>query len=94
MATPSKERKSELIEQFGGKKTNTGSTEVQVALLSERINYLTGHLKTHAKDFHSRRGLLMMVSRRNRLLKYLQNNDVEKYRTLTEQLGIRQKQLV
>lgn len=93
MPTPTKERKSELIKEFGGANTNTGSTEVQIALLSERIGHLTDHLKTHPKDFHSRRGLLMMVSRRNRLLRYLQTNDVETYRGLTEKLGIRQKQL-
>lgn len=93
MPTPTKERKSELIKEFGESDTNTGSTEVQVALLSERINHLTDHLKTHAKDFHSRRGLLMMVARRTRLLRYLQRNNIEKYRALTDKLGIRQKQL-
>jgi small subunit ribosomal protein S15 len=66
---------------------------VQIALLSERINHLTEHLKGHKKDFHSRRGLLMMVSKRNKLLKYLQGNDIEQYRALTEKLGLRQKQL-
>jgi small subunit ribosomal protein S15 len=86
-----KARKSELIQQFGGKDSNTGSTPVQIALLSERINQLTEHLKGHKKDFHSRRGLLLMVSQRARLLKYLNKTDVEQYRTLTEKLGIRQK---
>ena len=85
--------KSKLINDFGGKATNTGSAPVQVALLSERITQLTEHLKGHKKDFHSRRGLLMMVSKRNKLLKYLQNNDIEQYRALTEKLGLRQKQL-
>jgi small subunit ribosomal protein S15 len=85
-------RKSELINQFGGKTTNTGSAPVQIALLTERINHLTEHLKGHSKDFHSRRGLLMMVSKRNRLLKYLQNNQFDAYRTVTEKLGLRQKQ--
>lgn len=86
-----KARKSELIQQFGGKDSNTGSTPVQIALLSERINQLTEHLKGHKKDFHSRRGLLLMVSQRARLLKYLNKTDVEQYRALTEKLGIRQK---
>lgn len=86
-----KDRKTELIKQFGGSDKNTGSAPVQIALLSERINELTGHLKGHQKDFHSRRGLLLMVSQRAKLLKYLNKNDVGLYRTLTEQLGIRQK---
>ncbi len=90
MPTP-KDRKAELIKQFGGVDKNTGSTSVQVALLSERINHLTEHLKGHQKDFHSRRGLLLMVSQRAKLLKYLNKTDVEQYRKLTEQLGIRQK---
>jgi small subunit ribosomal protein S15 len=86
-----KDRKSTLIKEFGGKDTNTGSAAVQVALLSERINHLTEHLKGHIKDFHSRRGLLMMVAKRSRLLKYMHNTDIEQYRKLTEKLGIRQK---
>ena len=86
-----KDQKSELINKFGGKATNTGSSQVQVALLTERISQLTEHLKTHPKDFHSRRGLLMMVSRRQKLLKYLSASDIESYRTLTGQLNIRQK---
>jgi small subunit ribosomal protein S15 len=90
MPTPSA-RKSVLINEFGGKATNTGSTEVQIALLTERINHLTGHMKGHQKDFHSRRGLLMLVARRQKLLKYLSNKDVAGYRALTEKLGIRQK---
>lgn len=89
--TISKDKKSELIGKFGGKATNTGSTQVQVALLTERITELTEHLKTHPKDFHSRRGLLMMVSRRQKLLKYLSGSDIESYRALTAQLNIRQK---
>jgi small subunit ribosomal protein S15 len=86
-----KDQKSELINKFGGKATNTGSSQVQVALLTERISQLTEHLKAHPKDFHSRRGLLMMVSRRQKLLKYLSASDIESYRTLTGQLNIRQK---
>ena len=86
-----KARKSELIQQFGGKDSNTGSTPVQIALLSERINQLTEHLKGHKKDFHSRRGLLLMVAKRAKLLKYINKTDVEGYRKITEQLGIRQK---
>lgn len=91
MPTITKDRKSELIKEFGKSSTNTGSTTVQIALLSERITHLTEHLKGHSKDFHSRRGLLMMVSKRNRLLKYLQAHQVDEYRKLTEQLGLRQK---
>ena len=93
MTTTSKERKLELVKEFGKSEKNTGSAPVQIALLSERITHLTEHLKGHKKDFHSRRGLLMMVSKRNKLLKYLQNNDIEQYRALTEKLGLRQKQL-
>jgi len=69
--------------------TDTGSTEVQVALLTERISHLTEHLKVHKKDHHSRRGLLMLVGRRRRLLDYLRDNDVERYRTLIAKLGLR-----
>jgi small subunit ribosomal protein S15 len=69
--------------------TDTGSPEVQVALLTERINHLTEHLKVHKKDHHSRRGLLMMVGRRRRLLDYLRRNDVERYRALIARLGLR-----
>ncbi len=83
--------KSKLINDFGGKATNTGSAPVQVALLSERITQLTEHLKGHKKDFHSRRGLLLMVARRAKLLKYINKTDVEGYRKLTDKLGIRQK---
>lgn len=87
-----KEKKSELIKRFGKVEGDTGSPEVQVALLTERITSLTDHLKTHKKDNHSRRGLLLMVSRRTRLLKYLRANDVTAYRKLVEQLGIRAKE--
>lgn len=91
--TTTKERKAELIKEFGKTDKNTGSAPVQVALLSERIGQLTEHLKGHKKDFHSRRGLLMMVSKRNKLLKYMQKHDIEGYRAITEKLGLRQKQL-
>jgi len=83
------ERKQELITQFGETPTDTGKTEVQVALLTERINLLTDHLRTHGKDHHSRRGLLMMVGRRRRFLNYLQSSDLERYRTLIRELGLR-----
>jgi small subunit ribosomal protein S15 len=83
--------KSKLITEYGGNAKNTGSAPVQVALLSERINQLTEHLKGHKKDFHSRRGLLLMVAQRAKLLKYISKNDVDGYRKLTEKLGIRQK---
>ena len=84
-------KKSALISEYGGNARNTGSAPVQVAMLSERINQLTEHLKGHKKDFHSRRGLLLMVAKRARLLKYINKTDVEGYRKLTEKLGIRQK---
>ncbi len=83
------ERKQELITQFGETPTDTGKTEVQVALLTERINLLTDHLRAHRKDHHSRRGLLMMVGRRRRFLNYLQSSDLERYRTLIRDLGLR-----
>ena len=89
--TISKERKAELIKEFGGTDKNTGSPQVQVALLSERINHLTEHLKGHKKDHHSRRGLLLMVAQRQKLLKYISAQDVNQYRQITEKLGIRQK---
>jgi small subunit ribosomal protein S15 len=78
-----------VIDEFGTHATDTGSPEVQVALLTERINHLTEHLKVHAKDHHSRRGLLMMVGRRRRLLDYLRNEDVERYRGVIARLGLR-----
>ena len=79
----------EIITEYGAHDSDTGSPEVQVALLSGRINHLTEHLRTHKQDHHSRRGLLMMVGRRRRLLKYLRNQDVERYRTLIAKLGLR-----
>jgi small subunit ribosomal protein S15 len=78
-----------VIDEFGSHATDTGSPEVQVALLSERIDHLTEHLKVHAKDHHSRRGLLMMVGRRRRLLDYLRDQDVERYRAVIARLGLR-----
>lgn len=84
-----KERKSEILTTYARADKDTGSVEVQVALLTERINELTGHLKIHNKDNHSRRGLLVMVGKRRRLLNYLEANDVERYRTLIANLGIR-----
>jgi small subunit ribosomal protein S15 len=84
-----KEGKLELIEKFGGSTTNTGSTEVQVALMTHRINELTEHMKVHKHDFHSQRGLLLLVGRRRRLLRYLQHHDLESYRSLIKELGLR-----
>lgn len=78
-----------IIEQFGTHATDTGSPEVQIALLSGRIDHLTEHLKTHPKDHHSRRGLLMLVGRRRRLLDYLRAQDVERYRAVIARLGLR-----
>ncbi|MDK1018622.1 MAG: 30S ribosomal protein S15 [Actinomycetota bacterium] len=78
-----------VVEKFGTHDKDTGSPEVQVALLTERINHLTEHLKIHKKDHHGRRGLLMMVGKRRRLLRYLQNQDVERYRSLISGLGLR-----
>ena len=83
------ERKQEIIEKFKTHDGDTGSPEVQIALLSERIKQLGEHFKTHAKDFHSRRGLLMLVSQRRRLLDYLKGKDVERYRAVIKELGIR-----
>ena len=85
----SKSRKEEIIQQFGQSSSDTGSPEVQVALLTERINQLTEHFKTHAKDHHSRRGLLKLVSQRRRQLDYLRRTDVGRYRTLIDALNIR-----
>ena len=87
--TLTKERKQELVEKFGDSAADTGKTEVQVALLTERINQLTEHLRTHKKDHHSRRGLLILVGRRRRLLNYLQRSDLERYRGLLRELGLR-----
>jgi small subunit ribosomal protein S15 len=84
-----KDRKTELIGTFKTHEGDTGSPEVQVAILSERINYLTEHFKSHAKDHHSRRGLLMLVGRRRRLLDYLKTKDVQRYADLIKRLNIR-----
>jgi small subunit ribosomal protein S15 len=83
------ERKLALVQDYATKIGDTGSPEVQVAILSERINNLTDHLKTHAKDFHSRRGLLMMVGQRRRLLDYLRKTNTERYESLIRRLGLR-----
>lgn len=83
------QRKSELVEGFRVHGTDTGSPEVQVALLSERISYLTEHFKVHAKDHHSRRGLLKLVGQRRRLLDYLKREDVQRYKSLIGRLGLR-----
>ncbi len=84
-----KDTKQDLIGKFKIHETDTGSPEVQIALLSERIKYLTEHFKTHKKDFHSRRGLLKMVGRRRRLLDYLKNKSVDRYKKMVEDLGLR-----
>ena len=84
-----KERKTELIGTYKTHEGDTGSPEVQVAILSERINYLTEHFKVHAKDHHSRRGLLQLVGQRRRLLDYLKRKDTERYADLIRRLGIR-----
>ena len=81
--------KSEIVGKFGKHEKDTGSAEVQVALLSSRITYLTEHFKSHKKDHHSRRGLLKLVGQRKSLLKYLQNKDIARYRAIIEELGIR-----
>ncbi len=83
------ERKQELIKEYATAKDDTGSPEVQVAVLSERIKNLTEHLKVHAKDFHSRRGLMVMVGKRRSLLDYLKGKDTSRYSTLIEKLGLR-----
>ena len=85
----SKEKKTEIIAAYGRTPNDTGSPEVQIALLTERINELTEHLKSNMKDHHSRRGLLKMVGKRRGLLDYIKENDVEEYRALIEKLGIR-----
>ena len=84
-----KDKKAELIGKYGRSDGDTGSAEVQVALLTERINSLTDHFRTHLKDHHSRRGLLKMVGTRRRLLTYLKRSDLATYRALIEQLGLR-----
>lgn len=84
-----KERKSELIEAFGTHAGDTGSSEVQVAILTERIKYLTEHLKANKHDYHTRRGLLKLVGQRRRQLRYLNNRDVNRYREVIARLGLR-----
>jgi small subunit ribosomal protein S15 len=83
------ERKREIAAQFGASEQDTGSTKVQIALLTERINHLTQHLREQKKDHHSRRGLLMLVGRRRRFLDYLQKKDLDGYRALIKELGLR-----
>ena len=85
-----KQKKSEIIAQFKQSEQDTGSVQVQIALLTERINHLTEHLKTNKKDNHSRRGLLMMVGKRKGFLQYLKNKDIEAYRKLIKELNIRE----
>jgi len=89
MSTLTAERKRELTAKYGKSETDTGNTKVQVALLTERINHLTEHLREQKKDHHSRRGLLMLVGRRRRFLDYLQREDLEGYRALIKELGLR-----
>ena len=84
-----KEGKSQIIEKYGASKEDSGKTEVQIALLTERIKYLTEHLKTHKKDHHSRRGLLKLVGQRRRLLRYLAKKDIMRYRSIIRELGLR-----
>ncbi len=83
------ERKLELVERYGDNPQDTGKAEVQIAMLTDRINDLTEHLRAHSKDHHSRRGLLMLVGRRRRFLNYLQRTDLERYRALVRDLGLR-----
>ncbi len=87
--TLSKIQKTSIIEGYRTHTADTGSPEVQIAILSERINYLTEHFKSHAKDHHSRRGLMMLVGQRRRLLDYLKGKDLKRYRSLIDKLGIR-----
>ncbi len=84
-----KERKAELVKEFGKDAKNTGATEVQIAILTDEINELTEHLKQHIHDFHSKRGLLMKVGKRRSLLDYLKKTDIKSYREVIEKLGIR-----
>jgi len=83
------DQKQGIIDRYRLHDADTGSPEVQVAILSERISYLTDHFKVHAKDHHSRRGLIKLVGQRRRLLNYLKNKDIDRYRALIEQLGLR-----
>jgi small subunit ribosomal protein S15 len=89
MPALTQDRKQEIVTRFGKSETDTGATEVQIALLTERINHLTEHLRDHKHDHHSRRGLLMLVGRRRRLLNYFQKKDLEGYRGLIRELGLR-----
>ena len=84
-----KEEKQEIIKKFGKSENDSGKSEVQIALLTKRINDLTAHFNAHKKDHHSRRGLLMLVGRRRRLLSYVKSKDVKRYRTIIETLGLR-----
>ena len=84
-----KEKRREIVEEFRTNERDTGSADVQIALLTERIGYMTEHMKVHKRDFHSRHGLIAMVNRRNRLLKYLRREEPERYRALIEKLGLR-----
>lgn len=85
----SKERKAELIKEFGKDEHDSGSAAVQVAILTDRIRYLTEHMKAHKNDYHNQRGLLMLVGKRRRLLVYIKNRDIDEYRALIAKLGIR-----
>lgn len=85
----SKDQKAELVGTYGKNAQDTGAPEVQIALMTQRINDLTAHLKTHAKDHSTRRGLLLLVGKRRRLLNYLMDRDIERYRTVIKSLGIR-----
>jgi small subunit ribosomal protein S15 len=87
--TMTAEEKQDIVQRFGKDANDTGATQVQVAMLTHRINHLTEHLRTHKHDHHSRRGLLMLVGRRRRFLNYLQKNDLEGYRSLIRELGLR-----
>ncbi len=89
MPVISKEKKKEIIEEYKVHETDTGSPEIQIAILTYRVNHLTEHLKVHKKDHHSRRGLLMMVGQRRRLLNYLKATEIERYRSIIKKLKLR-----
>jgi small subunit ribosomal protein S15 len=89
MSTLTKDRKQEIVSKFGDNELDTGKAEVQIALMTERINHLTEHLREHASDHASRRGLLMLVGQRRRLLQYLQRDELDRYRVLVKELGLR-----
>ena len=89
MTALTSEEKREIVSKFGSDESDTGATEVQIAMLTRRINHLTEHLREHRHDHHSRRGLLMLVGRRRRLLNYMQRDDLEGYRALIRELGLR-----